>query len=362
MTSLRADGVQREAKMIQSQLKLKLTPRQERELNHWLHRLTAVWNWAIRKIENDAAGGIYYTSLDFRDLLNGHGAKTGIPQDAISGTLWTAYKAWQLCFKQVARKPRLKGYRNRLNSVAFAHGTGFINGRLVVPILGRVRFYGQEIPEGRIGQFRLVKRASGWYACLFIQAEPITIPRIASRRIGIDPGFNHLLTLSTGEKVAHPRELEASALRLAQAQRGVSRKQVARLHERIANQRKDRNHKLSRRLVSENVLIAFSADSHKAIQRRFGKSVASSAHGQLRSMLAYKSRSGGTQYIEVSPKHSTMRCSACGELSGPTGLSNLAVRQWRCACGAQHDRDVNAAINTLHAALGTSVERLAKVA
>jgi putative transposase len=71
--------------------------------------------------------------------------------------------------------------------------------------------------------------------------------------------------LSTGEKIEHPRELEASARRLAQAQRGKKKKLVARLHEKIANQRKDRNHKLSKRLVEENVFIAFSKDNHKAI-------------------------------------------------------------------------------------------------
>jgi hypothetical protein len=76
--------------MIQHQLKLKITSRQERQLNHWLYHLAAVWNWAVKKIEHDAEGGICYTSLRFRDLLNSHGAKIGVPQDAICGTLVTA--------------------------------------------------------------------------------------------------------------------------------------------------------------------------------------------------------------------------------------------------------------------------------
>jgi len=344
--------------MVQYQLKLKLTPRQERQLTHWLRHLGAIWNWAIKKIENDAQRSIYYTSLGFRNLLNGHGAKIGISQDAICGTLGTAYGSWQRCFKRQARKPRFKGRRNRLNSIAFAHGTRILDGRILIPLIGRVRFHKQHIPEGHIGQFRLVKRASGWYACLFIQAEPSTIPRIATEQIGIDPGFDHLLTLSTGEKIAHPRELEQSAQRLAQAQRGINRKAVARVHERIVNRRKDRNHKLSRRLISENSLIVMSADNHSSIARRFGKSVTSSSHYQLRQMLASKaSRTDGCEYVEVPSKHSTMRCSDCGELSGPTGLRSLAVRLWVCPCGAEHDRDVNAAINTLIAGAGIALER-----
>lgn len=349
--------------MIQCQIKLKLTARQVRQLDHWLRHLGSVWNWAIKKVEQDARCGAYYSSLTFQNLLNGHGRKIGIPQDALCGTLKTAHTAWQSHLKKVSRKPRFKGRRNKLNSIAFAHGTKLTGGRIVIPYLGRVRFCKQAIPEGHIGQFRLVKRVSGWYACLFIQADSNCIPRAASGQVGIDSGFSSLLTLSTGEKIAHPRELEASALRLAQSQRGHNRRLAARIQERVRNQRKDRNHKLSRRLVSENVLIAFSADRHSAIARRFGKSVMSSGHRQLRSMLAYKSsRTGDTIYVEPESKHSTMRCSNCKALTGPIGLRGLAVRRWVCPCGAEHDRDINAAINTLIAGAGIALESLATAA
>ena len=80
---------------------------------------------------------------------------------------------------------------------------------------------------------------------------------------------------------------------------------------------------------------------------------------KLRQMLSYKSRAGGTEYIEVDSKFSTKTCSNCGSLSGPTGWAGLSVRQWRCTdCGSLHDRDVNAARNTLHAAAGLAVEVL----
>lgn len=346
--------------MIQRQIKLKLSQRQERQLSRWLYHLTAVWNWGVRRIERDTELGIYDSSLTFRNRLNGHGAKIGISQDAICGTLWTAHTSWQRCFKRVSGRPRSKGKRNRLNSITYAHGTNIVRDRVLVPGVGRVRFHRQDIPQGRISQLRVVRRASGWYACLFIQTEPNSIPVTGNGQVGIDPGFKSLLTLSTGEKIEHPRELEASALRLAQAQRGGNRRLAARTQERIANQRKDRNHKLSRRLVAENQLIAFSADRHKSIAKRFGKSVASSGHRQIRQMFSYKSKrrtDGLGVYVEPESKNSTKTCSACGALTGPTGLAGLKVRQWRCDCGSLNDRDVNAAINSLHAALGGSVER-----
>jgi putative transposase len=350
--------------MIQRQLKLRLTKTQERELDRWLYHLTSVWNWSIRKIELDARDGLYYSEISFRKLLAGHSVKLGIPAHILQGTLTTAWRSWNHAFKKFVRRPRLKGRRNKLNSIPFPDPLRAPKeNRITILGLRSVRFHSQELPQGAIKSSRIVKRASGWYLCLFIDAEPNAITRIGRGQIGIDPGFNHLLALSTGEKIAHPRELEASALRLGQAQRGTNRKLTARISEGIANKRKDRNHKLSRRLVSENTLIAFSADRHSAIARRFGKSVASSGHHQLRSMLSYKSRTGGTTYVEPDSKNSTRTCSACGALTGPQGWAGLKVREWDCgACGAHHDRDTNAGMNALISGAGLAHERLARVA
>ena len=68
-----------------------------------------------------------------------------------------------------------------------------------------------------------------------VDAERNRIPRIANGMIGIDPGFNDVITTSGGEKVPHPKELQQSIERPGQAQRGINRKLVARLHERIKN-------------------------------------------------------------------------------------------------------------------------------
>jgi putative transposase len=195
------------------------------------------------------------------------------------------------CFQKLGGKPRLKGVRNKLNRIPFPDPIQMPQGnRVFLPRLGRVRFHKMELPEGRIKCGRMVKRASGWHLCLFIEAEPKKIARIASGVVGIDPGFSNLLTTSDGEVVEHPREFEQAERRLAQAQRGPDGKLAARIQERIGNRRKDRNHKLSRRLVAENVDIFFSKDNHKGMAKRFGKSVSSSGHAQLRHMLAYKSR------------------------------------------------------------------------
>jgi putative transposase len=343
--------------MITSTIKLRLNKKQEIMLGAWLWILTGVYNWALRKIELNAQDKIYFSAFDFANLLSDHGKKMGIPSHTIQRMLSQAYTAWQRCFKKLGGKPKLKGQRNKLNSIPFPdpfHRPK--ENHIGIPGIGKIHYHKQELPEGKIKCGRIIKRASGWYLCLFINAEREAIVRTGNGQIGIDPGFKSLITLSTGEKIEHPRELEAIEKRLGQAQRGHDKQLASRLSERRANQVKDRNHKISLRLVKENVFIAFSADNHKGIAKKFGKSVSSSSHGQLQKMLSYKSRIGGTEYREINPKNSTRMCSACGELTGPTGLSQLSVRQWDCACGAHNDRDICSAVNALNAGLGASHE------
>ena len=111
------------------------------------------------------------------------------------------------------------------------------------------------------------------------------------------------------------------------------------------------------RLVKDYSVIAMSNDNVKGMARVFGKSVLSSGIAQLRAMLDYKSRAGGVRYNEVNSRNSTRICSACGALTGPKGRAGLKVRQWECIeWETQHNRDVNAAINTLTAAVGMTVE------
>lgn len=347
--------------MIQVQLKLRIKPKQEIVLNEWLLVLTRVWNWAIRKIELDGKDGIYYTKKEFQNLLANHGKKLGIPSHTLQGMLIVAWESWKRCYKKLAKKPRLKGMRNRLNSIPFPDPIRRPDGvHIKIPGLGILRFHKQDVPDGKIKCGRIVRKASGWYLCLFVETDAKAISARSDCIIGIDPGYKSTLTLSSGEKIDKPRQLQRTEKRLAEAQRGKRKKLTARLQERIKNRRKDDNHKLSRKLVEENKVIVFSKDNIKNIAKSYGKSVAEASHYQLRQMLSYKCTASGRKYIEVDSKGSTMTCSNCLAKTGPTGKAGLSVRQWECIeCGILHDRDHNAAINTLLVGLGTSLERCA---
>ena len=198
--------------MIQTQLKLRMCKTQEKTAESWLPILGSVFNFAVRKVELNAKDKIYFSKNDFQNLLANHGERLEIPSHTLQGVLCTVHDAWKRCFKKIAGKPRLKGMRNKLTSIPFPDPIKAPKGnRITLPSLGSVRFYKMDIPDGKIKCGRMVKRASGWYLCLFIDAEPKKIERTGYGEIGIDSGFSNLLTTSDGEIIEHPRELEASA-------------------------------------------------------------------------------------------------------------------------------------------------------
>jgi len=368
--------------MIQAQLKLKLRLRQEEELYRWLYYLYRIWNWAIRKIELDGKDKVFYKKNDFQNLLANHSKQLDLPSHTIQGMLEMAWTSWSRCYKKIAKKPRLKGKRNKLASIPFPDPIKYpTNNRIKLPKIGIIKYHKQEIPEGKIKCARIIKKSSGWYLCLFIDAWPKTIKAKKNRVVGIDPGFKSHLTTTDNDlneilRKSKKKRFEEVRQRLAQAQRGNNRKLVSRLMERLKNRRKDDNHKLSRKLVEECQFIAFSQDTIQNIAKkpkpkrkingkweksiRFGKSVSEAGHYQLRKMLSYKCTTSGRKYVEVPSKYSTMTCSNCLAKSGPTGKAGLSVRVWECKeCGALHDRDKSAAIITLILGLGMSLERVA---
>ena len=344
--------------MIVRTLKLRLTKKQEATLLSWLWNLTGVWNWAVKKIENDAHDKVYHSGFDFANLLANHGKRLEIPSHTLQGVLFQAHTAWQRCFKKIGGKPRLKGQRNKLNSIPFPDVIRIPkDNRISVPGIGKVRYHKQELPEGKIKCGRICRRASGWYLVLWLDAVH-TFPVLETdKAVGIDPGFSTLLTLSDGVKIENPRELHKGAERLAQAQRGHRKQLAAQLQERQASRRRDRNHKISRKLCEQYKTIYYSNDNFKAMTKRFGKSVTEAGLSQLIGMLAYKGNNCGRSVIPVDSQYTTQTCSACGALTGPKGLGGLSVRQWNCACGAHLDRDINAAKNVLIAGAGAAHEK-----
>jgi len=343
-------------------LKLKLNKSQKNQVNTMLFQCSGLYNLVIRRIELSAKNKIYYSKFGLFNQFVGHSKKTDISARTIQSIIEQAYNAWNRCFKKLNGKPKLKSARNKLNSIPFPDPIkeSSIEGNTIkIPLLGKLKFFKQEIPSGKIKCSRIIKRASGYYLQVTIDTNHTFPVKDTKEIVGIDTGFKHLAILSNGVKYNNGRNFIKGQKRLAQAQRGGNKKLAARLHERIKNRRKDYNHKVSREIVKNYKEIYITNDNLRGQSRIFGKSVSDAGISQLRQLILYKSENHGRVCKLVDNRNSTKTCGKCWSLTGPTGVRMLNVRDWECsACGAVHDRDVNSACVTLSFGLGYNLVNL----
>lgn len=339
--------------MITRKVKLKLNRKNGKILEKYLYQLTGCFNWALSECYARNRAGLPYGYFDLTYLAIGHSKKACLPQRAIMGTIKTAQRSAENYFKKIFGKPKRKGLKNKLNSILFTGNVKIntIENYIKLPNIGHVKFHKQDLPVAKLAtEVRLIKKASGWYAVLlFDEKHSQEIDKNTKKIIGIDTGFKDLMVFSDGTKIPKCNELAKKSDQLAKVQRGSGLKKAAILQEKIANQRLDRNHKISHSIVRDYLEIYITRDNLKNMQKLFGKSILSAGIGQLRNLISYKSSSCGRKFVLVDSKFTTMTCSNCQARTGPTGLSKLNVRNWECkACSALHDRDINAAINILN--------------
>jgi putative transposase len=227
--------------------------------------------------------------------------------------------------------------------------------------------WSRPLPEGASPSTVSVSQDSAgrWFVSLLC-GDVIPDSPATTAAVGIDAGLDSLLTLSTGEKVTNLRHERRDRVRLARAQRELSRKvkgsanrdkariKVARVHARITDRRRDHLHKLTTRLVRENQTIVIEDLTVRNMVRNhsLARAISDAAWRQFRTMLEYKAAWHGRDVIAVDRWFpSSKLCSACGALAEKMPLH---VRSWTCRCATIHDRDVNAARNILAAGLAVT--------
>ncbi|MET9406484.1 RNA-guided endonuclease TnpB family protein [Streptomyces sp. NPDC002935] len=274
-------------------------------------------------------------------------------------------------FEGRAKYPRFKSRKKSRRSAEYT-GSAFRyrEGRLT---LAKMRepldiVWSRPLPEGAQPSTVTVSQdaAGRWFVSLLCD-DTITPPLATMAAVGIDAGINSLVTLSTGEKITNPRHERRDRVRLAKAQRELSRKapgdganrakarrKVAKVHARIADRRRDFLHKLTTRLVRENqtVVIEDLTVRNMVKNRRLARAVSDAAWRELRMMLEYKCAWYGRELVVIDRWFpSSKLCGNCGIVRATLPLN---VREWTCECGAVHDRDGNAAQNILAAGLAVS--------
>lgn len=192
----------------------------------------------------------------------------------------------------------------------------------------------------------------------------VKIPK-NDNKIGIDLGLKEFAICSNGDRFDNPKNLRKSEKKLSKLQKDLSRKQkgsnnrykarlkVAKLHQKIANQRKDFLHKLSTKIISENQVIVLEDLRVKNMlqNHKLAKAISEVSWAEFRTMLEYKA-SWNSREIIIAPSNyaSSQLCSECGYKN--SDVKNLALRNWTCPeCGVNHDRDINASINLLKLAM-----------
>ena len=211
--------------------------------------------------------------------------------------------------------------------------------------------YGLENYELRTGNFSQ-DTLGNWYLNVTVKFEPTKSEGTES--IGVDLGLKELATLSDGSSIESNQFYRNLETKLAVAQRANKKHQIKNIHRKIKNKRKDFLHKESTELVKRSKKIAVgNVSSSKLAKTKMAKSVLDAGWGMFKTMLEYKSRWASVEFKVVNEAYSTQTCSQCGTLSGPKGLKGLGIRYWVCEdCGAEHQRDVNAARNILNTGFG----------
>lgn len=235
-----------------------------------------------------------------------------------------------------------------------------------LPKLGYVKAAISRTIQGRILSATVSQVPSGKYfvSVLCTDIEPEAVP-MTGAVVGVDLGIKDLAITSDGNKTPNNKRLYKADKRLRRLARRHSRKQKgsknrekarirkARLEERIANQRRDDLHKATTNLVREYDVICIEDLNVKGMMKnhKLARAVSDVSFFQFKSQLRYKALRCGKTVQEVDTFFpSSQLCHCCGYKNA--GTKKLSVRRWKCPqCGAEHDRDVNAAINILNEGL-----------
>jgi len=273
-------------------------------------------------------------------------------------------RGYENFFQGRTKHPTFRKKKNRQSCRYPQHVVVCFN-RIKIPKLGWTKCKLHRKFTGLVKNATVIKEPSNRYyvsVCVDV-GEQKTVPKKRPNKkttVGIDLGIKDFATTSNGEKIKNPKYLDRLRNKLAVEQRKLSRKKtgsiryerqrirVARVYEKISNQRRDFLHKVSYKLTHDkqvNTICIEDLNVKDMVRKRFlSRNISDAGGGMFRQFLRYKCDWYGVNLVEIDRfDPSSKQCSKCGRINEKLTLNQ---RSWHCdACGSTHDRDINASIN-----------------
>jgi len=340
--------------------KLGLSKVQSNQVDKWIGACRYVYNLALEcKIE----AWKKRVSVSKFDLINQLPSLKdvdwikSVPSQSLQDVVERLDKAYQSFFKGGGFPKWAK--RGEYSSILFK--TVYVkDSEFVLPKLGKVKVYKDRMPKGKLSVAKITKEANGYFLSVTFESESENLyPTDENQVVGLDMGITYFLTDSNGVFVDNPRHTKKYERKLRVKNRALARKkkgsngfkeakkQVAKLHSKIANVRKDFLHKLSFQYVKENSLIV-SEDLKVKSMIKFGnlsKHISDTGWSMFFDMLAYKSKFYEKTYVRIDPKFTSQKCNSCGHTCKE---NRITQSKFLCVkCGHNENADFNAAQNIL---------------
>lgn len=330
--------------------------------NHWLDR-------KIKQYKNDKTSVTYTTCAKEMAQLKKI-SEFSFLQEVDSVSLQQSLRHLDTAFQNFFRQPKngfprfksKKQSKNSYSTVCINRNIDIENGCIKLPKIGFVKLkQHRKIPvDYKLKSVTISQTPSRkYYVSILFEYEKQVQNKELLSFLSLDYSMHELYKDSNSNEPAYPRYYRSAEKKLAKEQRKLShiqkgssnrnkqRIKVAKLHEKVADQRKDFLHKLSRQIANAYDCICIEDLNMKAMSRylHFGKSVSDNGWGMFTAFLKYKLEEQGKRLIRVDKFFaSSQTCNVCGYKNNAT--KDLSIREWDCPqCGTHHDRDVNAAIN-----------------
>lgn len=380
--------------------KLKVTEQQASQLRTYAGQCRFLWNKFLEANLfrlNNKQPIMRYHEMDFWSKLYKKSDEFGFlkacPAHILQQKLKDLDRAFMDCFDKTQPNKRLPRYRKKglHDSFRFPEPKHFsVEGnRIKLPKLGWVKFFKSREIEGEIKNATISYHSGGWYISFQVECE-LKQEKVASSMIGLDMGITFFAMPSKGKGSRSKRSYRRYEKKLALAQRGLSRKKkfsnnwnkakdkVTKVHNKIANVRKDFLHWTSTKLSKNHAIICVEdlkvsnmsksakgtiEEPGRQVKAKSGlnKSILDQGWSAFCNMLEYKLAWMGGSLVKVDPKYTSQKCIVCGHTEK---ANRTEQKRFQCVqCGHTENADRHAARNILaagHAVLACGASALAQ--